>query len=54
MRPVAVFGGDGVGATKHLFGEIAVIVAEAIGIGAVLAEDFDVAHEVGCDNDITV
>lgn len=46
---------DGVGAAEHLAGEGGVVVAtEAFLIGAVLAEDGDVAHVVGGDNDVAV
>lgn len=44
---------DGVGAAKHLAGEGGVIIAtEAFLIGAVLAEDGDVTHVVGRDDDV--
>jgi len=44
---------DGVGAAEHLAGEGGVVVAtEAFLVGAVLAEDRDVAHVVGGDDDV--
>lgn len=44
---------DGVGAAEHLAGEGGVVVAtEAFLVGAVLAEDGDVAHVVSGDDDV--
>lgn len=44
---------DGVGAAEHLTREGGVIIAtEAFLVGAVLAEDGDVAHVVGGDDDV--
>lgn len=51
MRAVAVTCGDGIGPTEHLLREIG-IVAETLLVGTILAEDLDVAHVIGCDDDV--
>ena len=51
----AVAGGGGVGSAEHLAAEVGVVVIVAtlaFGVGAILAEYFDVAHVVSCDDDV--
>lgn len=48
---IAVARGHGIGSAEHFLGEVSV-VPEAFLVGAVLTEDFDVAHVAGGDDDI--